>query len=181
MTTPIPTTDSASTTAPPDVLAIAVTDRLRAQELLLAATRLGTRGSVQLSDAAMVGLNRRGKPHITQTHELSPGQGAMFGAWWGSLIGLFLFGLLGWLAGATAGAGLGWLRARRRDVGVPNEWMRSLAGRLYPGEVADVFQMRNVYPTHLIRELRRFDGRLLTDTIGDTDPADIEDALTYAI
>jgi hypothetical protein len=49
------------------------------------------------------------------------------------------------------------------------------------GEIAAVFEMRNVYPTHLIRELRRFDGRLLTDTVRDTDRIDIEDALAYTI
>lgn len=181
MTTKIPITDSASTTTPSDVLAIAVTDPLLGRELLLAATRLGKRGSVELTDAALVGLNRKGNPHITQTRELNPSQGAMLGAWWGSLIGLLVFGMAGWLVGAAAGAGLGWWRAVRRDVGVPDDWMRSLAERLYPGEVAAVFEMRNVYPTHLIRELRRFEGRLLSTTIADTDRIDIEDALNYSI
>ena len=181
MTTTIPITDSASTTAPPDVLAIAVSDRLLGQEMLLAATRLGMHGSVELSDAALVGHNRKGKPQITQTRETPPSMGAMIGAWWGSLLGLVVFGMVGWLVGAIVGAGIGWLRARRRDIGVPDDWMRSLADRLYPGEIAAVFEMRNVYPTHLIRELRRFDGRLLTDTVRDTDRIDIEDALAYTI
>jgi hypothetical protein len=59
--------------------------------------------------------------------------------------------------------------------------MRSLAARLYPCEVAAVFEMRNVYPTQLICELRRFDGRLLSTPIADTDRIDIEDALNYTI
>jgi uncharacterized membrane protein len=181
MTTMIPRNDSASTTAPPDVLAIAVSDRLRGQEMLLAATRLGKRGSVQLTDAAIVDHTRKGKPHITQTRETSPSMGAMIGAWWGSLIGLVVLGILGWLVGAAAGAGIGWLRAKHHDIGVPDGWMLQLADRLYPGEVATVFEMHNVYPTHLINELRRFDGRLLTDTVEDADSVDIENALAYTI
>jgi uncharacterized membrane protein len=181
MTTITPSTDSvAATSAPPDVLAIALDDRLRGQELLLAATRLGRHGSVQLTDAALVGFNKKGKPHLTQTREVSPPQGAMMGAWWGSLVGLFVFGILGWLIGAILGAGIGWLWARRRDVGVPDDWMKGLASRLSPGEVAAVFEMHNIYPTHLMRELRRFDGRLLTTTI-DADRAEIEEALAYSI
>jgi uncharacterized membrane protein len=163
------------------VLAVAVDDILRGQELLLAATRLGKRGSVELTDAAIVALNRHGKPKLIQTRELSPAQGAMLGAWWGGLLGIIVFGIVGWVAGGALGAGIGWWRARRRDVGVPDDWMRGLTDRLYPGEVAAVFEMRNVYPTHLLRELRRFDGRLLAANLGDTDQLDIEDALTYTI
>lgn len=181
MTTTTPTTVSTPSVAPPEVLAIAVDDRLLGQEMLLAATRLGRRGSVELTDAALVGMNRKGRAKIIQTRDLNPSQGAMLGAWWGGLIGLVIFGLLGWLAGGVVGAGIGWLRARSRDIGVPDNWMRGLTGRLYPGEVAAVFQMRNVYPTHLVRELRRFSGRLLTDTIDGADRTDIEDALAYVI
>lgn len=181
MTTDTQTTISLPNVAPADVLAIAVDDRLLGQEMLLAATRLGRHGSIQLTDAALVRMNARGKPKIDQTREMNPSQAAMVGAWWGSLIGLIVFGLFGWLGGAVLGAGFGWWRARSRDIGVPNDWMLGLAGRLYPGEVAAVFQMRNVYPTHLIRELRRFSGRLLTDTVADTDRAEIEDALAYVI
>ncbi len=61
MTTTLPATETttSTTTTPPNVLAMAVSDRLRGQELLLAATRLGKRGSVELTDAAIVGVNRK--------------------------------------------------------------------------------------------------------------------------
>ncbi len=181
MTTTLPARESTQTTAPPNVLAVAVDDLLRGQELLLAATRLGKRGSVDLTDAALVAVNKHGKPKLIQTRELGPAQGAMLGAWWGSLIGIFVYGLIGWVIGAALGAGIGWVRSRYRDVGVPDDWMRALTARLYPGEVAAVFEMRNIYPTHLLRELRRFNGRLLAATIEDTDQIEIEDALAYIV
>lgn len=181
MTSAIHRNEANPTTAPADVLAVALNDKLLGRELLLAATRLGKRGSIQLTDAALVQSDRKGKARIIQTRDMNPTQGAMLGGWWGSLIGIFILGLIGWLVGAALGAGIGWWRARRRDIGVPDDWMRTLVDRLYPGEVAAVFEMHNVYPTHLIRELRRFDGRLLTSTVADVDPADIEDALFYTI
>lgn len=181
MTSTLPVSESTPTTTPRDVLAIAVPDRLRGQEMLLAMSRLGKRQSVALSDAAIVELNRKGKPHIIQTRELSPAQGAMLGAWWGSLLGIFIYGTLGWVAGALLGGAIGWWRARRRDVGVPDDWMRHLVGRIYQPEVAAVFEMRNVYAIHLLRELRRFEGRLLASTIDDVDRDEIEEALNYVI
>lgn len=182
MTSLSPSTESTTATAtPPDVLAIAVDNRLLARELLLAGTRLSQRGSFELTDAALVMLNRRGKPRIVQTRELNPPQGAAAGAWWGSVFGLFVFGLAGWVAGGVLGAGLGWLRAKTHDKGVPDDWMRHLADRLAPNETAVVFEMKDVYPTHLLRELRRFNGRLLTATIADVDVIDIEDALSYIV
>ena len=54
--------------------------------------------------------------------------------------------------------------------------MRRLIDRLEPGEVAAVFEMKNVYPTHLLRELRRFDGRLLVSTVEGVDPVAVENA-----
>ena len=85
------------------------------------------------------------------------------------------------LGGAVAGAGIGWLWARRHDVGVPDDWMRSLADRLNAGEAAVVFEMSNVYPTHLVRELRRFDGRLLHNAVDETDTVAIDAALDESI
>ena len=170
-----------ATTTPADVLAIAVNDKMLGQELVLAANRLGKRRSIELTDAALVEPDRKGKARISQTRDMNPNQGAMLGAWWGGLLGIFAYGTIGWLVGAALGAGFGWWRARRRDIGVPDDWMKTLVERLYPGEVAAVFEMRNVYSTHLIRELRRFDGRLLTSTVADVDDTDIGDALAYQI
>jgi uncharacterized membrane protein len=163
------------------VLAIAVDNRLLARELLLAGTRLSQRGSFKLTDAALVMLNRRGKPRIVQTREMNPSQGAAAGVWWGGVLGLLLFGLAGWVAGGVLGAGLGWWRAKSRDTGVPDDWMRHLADRLSPDETAVVFEMKDVYSTHLLRELRRFSGRLLAATISDVEEIDIEDALSYIV
>jgi uncharacterized membrane protein len=166
--------------APPNVLAVALDDALLSREFILAATRLGRKGSIELTDAAVVSRNRTGKARITQTRDTNPAQGAWIGSWWGGLIGIVALGLPGWIIGALAGAGLGWLRARR-DVGVPDEWMRRLIDRLEPGEVAAVFEIKNVYPTHLLRELRRFDGRLLVSTVEGVDPVAVETALDREI
>ncbi len=168
-------------TDPADVLAIAVDDELRARELLLAGLRLGRKRSVELDDAAIVSQGRNGKPRITQTRGTNPGTGAWLGAWWGSLLGLFFFGGLGMLVAGAVGGVAGWLWTRRNDAGIEDPWMKALADRMMPGEAAVVFQMRNVYPTHLIQELRRFEGRVLANGVDAADPVAVRAALDEAI
>jgi uncharacterized membrane protein len=182
MTTTYPPSPSTITSdEPANVLAVALSDELVGRELLLAATRLGRRGSIELTDAAVVSRDRRGRPRLAQTRDTNPAQGAWLGAWWGGLLGIVVLGWLGWIIGGLAGAGIGWLRARQRDVGVPDDWMRGLADRLERGEVAAVFEIRNAYPTHLLRELRRFEGRLLVSTVAGIDPVAVETALDQEI
>jgi hypothetical protein len=72
-----------------DLWAFAFDGPLRAQEALLAAMRLVGRKQLELEDAAIV--TRVGQRiRITQTRDVSPGQGAVGGAWIGILAGLFL-------------------------------------------------------------------------------------------
>lgn len=161
----------------PDVLAIDFDDELKAREALLAATRLGKRRSVEMTDAAIVTKTPTGKTRIMQTRDISPSQGATMGAWWGGLFGLLAAGMVGWLAGIVFGAVLGGLWARSRDIGISDSWMKSFGDRLLPGHAAAFFQMPHVYATHLIRELRRFDGSLLHNSLRDVETSEVEAAL----
>lgn len=160
-----------------DVLAIDFDDELKAREALLAATRLGRRRSVEMTDAAIVTRTQTGKTRILQTRDTSPRQGAVMGSWWGGLAGLFLGGITGWVIGLVVGALAGGLWAKYRDVGINDPWMRRIAGNLDPGHAAAFFQFPHVYATHLIRELRRFDGRLLHNSLRDVQSGEVEEAL----
>jgi uncharacterized membrane protein len=161
----------------PDVLAIDFDDELKAREALLAATRLGRRKSVEMTDAAIVTRTATGRTRIIQTRDTSPGQGAITGSWWGGLAGLFLGGFTGWVIGIVLGALAGGLWAKLRDLGINDPWMREMADNLAPGHAAAFFQLPHVYATHLIRELRRFDGRLLHNSLRGIDSTDLEEAL----
>jgi uncharacterized membrane protein len=161
----------------PDVLAIDFDDELKAREALLAATRLGRRKSVEMTDAAIVTRTASGKTRIFQTRDTSPMQGAVAGSWWGGLAGLFVAGITGWVIGIVLGALAGGLWAKLRDLGINDPWMREVAANLAPGHAAAFFQLPHVYATHLIRELRRFDGRLLHNSLRDIDSNELEEAL----
>jgi uncharacterized membrane protein len=161
----------------PDVLAIDFDDELKAREALLAATRLKKRQSVEMTDAAIVTRTKTGRMRILQTRDTSPAQGAVAGSWWGGLAGLVLGGIAGWAIGIVLGALGGGLWAKLRDLGINDSWMREVSANLAPGHAAAFFQLPHVYAIHLIRELRRFDGRLLHNSLRDIDSNDLEEAL----
>lgn len=166
-----------STQPAPDVLAIDFDDELKAREALLAATRLGRRRSVEMTDAAIVTKTSTGRTRIFQTRDTSPVQGAVTGSWWGGLAGLLLSGIAGWAIGLALGALAGWLWAKTRDLGINDPWMRKTAAHLAPGHAAAFFQLPHVYVTHLVRELRRFDGTLLHNSLRDVETVELEEAL----
>ena len=105
----------------------------------------------------------------------------MLGAWWASLAGLVVAGIPGWLAGMALGAIAGGLWAKWRDIGIDDGFMKRLGSDLAPGHAAAFFQMAEVFPTNLLKELRRFDGRLMHSSLRDVDPRDIEDALAFTV
>lgn len=160
-----------------DVLAIDFDDELKAREALLAATRLGRKRSVEMTDAAIVTRTSTGRTRIIQTRDISPIQGAFNGSWWGGLAGLVVGGITGWAVGLVVGALAGGLWAKLRDTGINDPWMRQAAAQLAPGHAAAFFQFPHVYATHLIRELRRFDGELLHNSLRDVETVEIEEAL----
>jgi uncharacterized membrane protein len=88
-----------------------------------------------------------------------------------------LGGITGWVIGIALGALAGGLWAKFRDLGINDPWMRRAAAHLAPGHAAAFFQLPHVYATHLIRELRRFDGRLLHNSLRDVDSRELEEAL----
>lgn len=165
----------------PQVLAIDFDDELKAREAMLAAFRLGKGRAIDLDDAAIVTRARSGRTRIVQTKDKTPAQGAVLGAWWASLAGLITGGLVGWAVGLVVGAAAGALWGRWRDVGIDDAWMKQLGSDLAPGHAAAFFQMGNVFPTNLLKELRRFDGRLLHSSLRDVDRHDIEEALAFTV
>lgn len=162
-------------TAHSNVFALEFDDELKAKEVLLAFLRLQKRKSLSLEDAAIVTNNR--KVRILQTRDTNPSQGALTGSWWGLLAGL-LFGYA--LPAALIGAALGALWAWRKDIGISDQQMKELGRGLRHGDAAAFFLVKDAYPTHLVHELRRFDGRILHTTFDAETREQLEEALSYA-
>jgi uncharacterized membrane protein len=129
---------------------------LRAQEAMIAVSRLSARRHLDLEDAAIVTL-RRGRVRLLQTRDMNPAQGALGGAWLGTIAGLFA-GLP--LVGAALGAAAGGMYARLRDFGIDDQAMKEF-GRSLEGERSALFLLvRDCHRMRALHEVSRFPARL---------------------
>jgi uncharacterized membrane protein len=138
---------------------------LLAQEALLAAMRLQARRHLELDDAAIVHKAAGGRVRIVQTKDVSTGQGALSGSWWGLLAGLFIPG--GPLLGAALGAAVGGIFAKMRDIGINDDQMKQMAEQLDEGESALFLLVMGCHQARAMHEVGRFEARLLFTTADD--------------
>lgn len=157
-----------------DLLAIEFDDPMKAQEALLASLRLHKRQTIRIEDAAIVAKDARGKIRIHQTKDVNPGQGAATGTWFGVLAGLLFMAPL---VGAVLGAAIGGIWAKMRDIGISDRQMHEMGEGLAPGNAALFLLIEPLAPTNFVRELRRFDGHILSTTFDD----DLRAAITEAL
>lgn len=145
----------------------------RAQEAMLAANRLAKRKHLDVEDAAIV-LLRRGKVRLLQTRDLNPAQGALGGAWLGTIAGLFA-GLP--LVGAALGAAAGGMYARLRDFGIDDGEMKAF-GRTLEGDRAALFLLvRDCHRMRALHEVSRFPARLERSSAPDDLVAEVRGRL----
>jgi len=139
-----------------DLWVFSLDSMVRAQEAMLAVSRLSARRHLDLEDAAIVSV-RRGRVRLTQTRDINPSQGAIGGAWLGTIAGLFA-GLP--LVGAALGAAAGGMYARLRDFGIDDRAMKDF-GRTLDGERVALFLLvRDCHRMRALHEVSRFPARL---------------------
>jgi uncharacterized membrane protein len=104
-----------------------------AQKALNLAEDLQKQQLIVVLDGAVVSWPEGAKkPRTTQLHDLA-GAGALGGAFWGLLFGiLFFIPLLGVAVGAAAGA----LGGSMTDVGIDDEFIKSVREKVTPGTSA---------------------------------------------
>jgi uncharacterized membrane protein len=144
----------------------------RASEVLVNVMNLAQEGAVRLSDAVVVTKGADGKGRVQQTVEITPARGALIGGWLGLFAGLFL-GPLAIAGGAAAGA----IYGRLSDRGLDDGWIKQMAQWLEPGGSALLLLCSIGDQPVLLRELRRYEGRLVSTDMPDHLRAEVEDAL----
>src|SRR5262249_20244428 len=109
------------------LLVISFDDRLRAQEFLLAASRLRKDDELQLHDAVFVQRSADGSSDVTPT------RGALGGGVWGLLLGTLFGGPIGGVIVGAATAGGGALYAKLVDTGIKDSTVAQLRTAVPPG------------------------------------------------
>lgn len=110
-------------------------EETEAWDAVIAATEVAAQRQSGILDACLVVRRADGSVHFRETSDVTPTQGAWYGAATGLIAGVVLAFPL---AGAAVGAGLGVFAARRHDVGITNDFEHAVAERLEPGKAAAV-------------------------------------------
>ena len=160
------------------LVGVSLPDALRAQEFLLAATRLGSMGKLHLRDAVVVAKTDNGDTVVRETIDPQPGRTALSGAVWTGLLGMVFGGPVGWLVGGAVGAGVGAVTAKVVDLGIPDEWVQWFREAVTPGTTTVVLLLEDLDIGALAQELTRFPfARLVHTTLPEASMRRLEQAL----
>ena len=162
----------------PVLVGVAFEQPLKAQEFLLAMSRLRADGSLRLKDAVIVAKTEGGDIKVTETIDPTPGRSALSGAMWTGLLGLIVGGPVGWLAGIGIGAGAGAVTAKVVDLGIPDEWVDWFQEAVKPGTATIAVLASEIVEDALVAEVHRFKGaELVYANFDDAMMGRLKDAL----
>lgn len=157
------------------VVAILFDKRTRADEALLALTHLQLEGAIEMADAVVVAKASSGRTFVRQTVDPTPGKAAVGGMWLGTLVGLLFGGPLG---GAAVGAASGAIYAKLVDIGLDDGWVKQMAEWIDPGTSAILLLLNDpVLREEALRELGRFEGKVVSTDFPDAVRAALQEAL----
>jgi uncharacterized membrane protein len=165
-----------------ELVAVSYPDVYRAGEVCVALQRLQREFLIEMEDAAYVTRERDGKIKLHQTQPmtaLATGIGATRGTIWGGLIGLlFMQPLLGMAAGAAVGAATGAIAGRMADSGIPDRFMKDIAGKLQPGTSMLFVLIRKVTWEKVLPHVSQYGGTVMHSSLTPEAEARLQSALT---
>ena len=157
-------------------VAIEYDDPHKAEEVRLALVKLQKEYLIDLEDAVVAVKDEDGKVKLHQAFNLTA-TGAVTGGFWGTLIGLLFFSpLLGAAVGATAGAVSGALS----DVGIDDNFMKSLAAGLKNNTSVLFVLIRKATPDKVLAEVKQYGGTVLRTSLSHEDEAKLQSVLDEA-
>lgn len=161
-----------------ELVVIAVDDPTKAQEMLMAAGRLGKAGQLDIDDAVIITKSADGHHvHKLETTDLTPAEGGFGGAFWGLLFGTLLAGPVGGLITGAVTGGAGALLAKIIDRGISDEFIRQMENLLEPGHAALCMLTNYEENEAVLHELNRFDGDLIWSNL----PPEAAEAVNAAL
>lgn len=148
----------------------------RADEVLVNVANLAREGAVGVTDAVVITKGADGRGRVQQTVEITPGRGALLGGWVGIIAGLFAGPAAPFVfaGGAAAGAIYGLFSDRGLDDG----WIKDMAEWLEPDSSA-LLLLGSIHDKDTtLRELGRYEGRVVSTDLPQHARAELESALS---
>ncbi len=128
---------------------------------------------LELEDAVVVEHRPDGKIKLHQAMSTT-GAGAAGGALWGGVIGLlFLAPLVGMAVGAASGA----LGGKMTDVGVNDDFLKTLGAKLTPGSAALIVLGQSDARDKVIERVAPYGGEIIQTSLDEESETHLREAL----
>jgi uncharacterized membrane protein len=162
-----------------DLLVVAFNDEFKAERVRLDLLQMQHEHLVDLEEAAVLVHKKDGKVKLHHvTHFTVPV--ALGGGFVGSLIGLMVLNPAVALVGMVTGAGLGAAIGSLKEVGIEEKFMEELGSHLKPGTSALFIVAKKAKPEVILKELKRFGGKVLQTSLKHDDEDKLRAALDAA-
>ena len=169
-------------------------DMYRASEVLNELMGLNDDWVVDLHDAVAVYRDYSGKLRVDQSYQMTTGEGAAWGGFWGLLIGAtlaipFTAGAsaaaaagavaAGAIGGTAVGAGAGAVDASswKDEFGIPDDFVQRVGTMVQPGDSAIYAILRVGSPDVVADRFRGYGGTILRTTLSRDQQAKVEKVL----
>ncbi|MGZ8216827.1 DUF1269 domain-containing protein [Methylomagnum sp.] len=138
-----------------DLVVFAFDDDVTAYEMRASLAKMQKSYLIEMEDIVIVHKDDKGKVKLDQWVNAAS-QGAVDGGFFGLLVGMLF---LNPLIGAAIGAGAGALGGTTSDLGINDDFMKTVGQTLKPNTSALFVLLRKVTSDKLIEALKAFEGR----------------------
>ena len=159
------------------LIAITYDTEDKAEQVLVELGQMQKMQLITLEDAAVAVKDQKGKVKVTQTLEkMATGSAAVWGGFWGLLIGLLFLAPIFWgLFGALMGA----LFSRGTDLGIDNKFIKDVGDGLNPGQSALFILVVEATADKVLPEMAKFGGTVYQTSLSYDDEETLKKALEH--
>ena len=138
----------------------------KSKQAMDALKQLVKKENVAILNVALLIKGEDGKASFKETEDVPAGKGALFGAITGGLVGL-LAGPAGAVIGAAAGAATGGIAAHKIDMGLPNDYLKTLQDEMESGSSGVVVVVTQEWADEVSSELAELEGNVFKHALAD--------------
>jgi uncharacterized membrane protein len=159
-----------------DLIVAAFDDEFKAERVRLDLLQMQHDHLVDLEEAAVVLHKKDGKVKLHHvTHFTAPL--ALGGGFVGTLAGLIMLNPAVALLGLVAGTGMGAVIGSLKEIGIDEKFMKDIGAHLKPGTSALFIVAQKAKPEAILKELKKFGGKVLQTSLKHDDEAKLRAAL----
>lgn len=160
-----------------DLIVITYEDEQTGYDALNELDRLQKMQLIELADAAVAVKDQKGKVKVKQTLEkMHTGGAAVWGGFWGLLIGLLFLAPIFW---GLFGALMGGIMGKTTDLGIDNKFIKEVGDSLDPGQSALFMLVVSATGDKVMDEMSKLGGTVYQTSLSKEDEETLKKSLEH--